>query len=599
MCGVVGFIDKKNKLSKQEFSSVLDKMLNSVVHRGSDGSGVFVKNSIGVAHARLAILDLTNEGIQPMTRNNVTISYNGEIYNFHGIKKQLEKNYKFKSNTDTEALLYLYLEKKNKLFNNLMGMFAFSVIDFNDNTVLLAVDRFGIKPLYYMDTDDWFAWSSEVKSFAYMPKFEFALNGAILAEQFVFRSIADRQTIYKNVFKMLPGEYITHSVRDGETRISRHWNLPIDEYSMFPHEINVSNISGLLESSVQEHMLSDVPVGVQLSGGVDSSLISAILVKNSKLSTRPHSFSIGLDDPKWNEFRYSRIVADQLRTRHHEIIFTEEEFCHKLPIATYHLDEPVNHSHTVPMQILAEYAKNDVTVLLSGEGADEVFGGYIRYKKFLTHTKVEDVDVLLSNAFNVPDEVSKFTSFLPKYGFKFRKDLLRQVFDQSIQRKLSWYDINTYLTPLLVRQDKVGMKSSLENRVPFLDSKLVSAGFCLQDAEKYDGKETKALIKEIALRYLPQDLVYREKVGFGQPLHEWFNNKSGLGAYLDYFFHFQYNPDVFNYIYIKELSIVHKSGIVNYSSVLWTFVTFEIWSLIFIRKMNPADIWFKVKEFQK
>src|SRR3989344_2930482 len=413
MCGVVGFIDKKNKLSKQEFSSVLDKMLNSVVHRGSDGSGVFVKNSIGVAHARLAILDLTNEGIQPMTRNNVTISYNGEIYNFHGIKKQLEKNYKFKSNTDTEALLYLYLEKKNKLFNNLMGMFAFSVIDFNDNTVLLAVDRFGIKPLYYMDTDDWFAWSSEVKSFAYMPKFEFALNGAILAEQFVFRSIADRQTIYKNVFKMLPGEYITHSVRDGETRISRHWNLPIDEYSMFPHEINVRNISGLLESSVQEHMISDVP--------------------------------------ECNEFRYSRIVADQLRTRHHEIIFTEEEFCHKLPIATYHLDEPVNHSHTVPMQILAEYAKNDVTVLLSGEGADEVFGGYIRYKKFLTHTKVEDVDVLLSNAFNVPDEVSKFTSFLPKYGFKFRKDLLRQVFDQSIQRKLSWYDINTYLTPILVR----------------------------------------------------------------------------------------------------------------------------------------------------
>ena len=592
MCGITGFVDKKGKLSQEEKNKLLEKMLASIRHRGNDGAGVYVHGSVAIAHARLSIIDLSKTADQPMQNDNddIVLSFNGELYDHQNIRKELEKKHKFHtSHSDTETLLRAYEEWGEDCVGKFRGMFAFSVYDLIREHIFLAVDRFGIKPLYYVDTQDWFAWSSEIKSLLLLPGVTRDMNNEVLGEHMIFRSIAGPQTLFKNIYKILPGESLRYIIKDNSVVKKTYWRL--NEYKfLFASSDRQAEITRLLKRSVAEHMLADVPVGVQLSGGVDSSLISALVKQVIPKDQELHSFSIGLSEPEWNEFPHSRLVAKMLGTVHHEIIFTEEDFCRSLPIATYHLDEPINHSHSVPMMLLAEYAAKHVKVLMSGEGADEVFGGYRRYVDLLNSNPTLE-SIMLSSAFSQEKSVQPFMSGIFNADLSFRGRLLNDMKSDDPYYQVAIYDLATYVTPLLLRQDKMGMRSTLENRVPFLDHDLVLSGLHLNDYEKIERGEAKALLKKIASEFLPNEIIYRPKVGFGQPISAWLRNENGLGRYLRLLSAPKIERSFFNYVAINSVINAHLSGVEDNSGALWTLLNLELWMQIFFDGKSPESIW--------
>ena len=343
-----------------------------------------------------------------------------------------------------------------------------------------------------------------------------------------------------------------------------------------------------LERSVYEHLLADVPVGVQLSGGVDSSLVVALASRHKKdLNT----FSIGLADQDWNEFEYSRIVAKQYGTIHHELVFTEEDFCRELPRLTYFHDEPISHSHSVPMFLLAQDARKDVKVLLSGEGADEAFFGYRRYLDLYKQPPNQG-GIIFSNAFGKTDIIKKVLSITydPVAALSYRESILADAVKLSWVDQVSYYDLRTYLPPLLLRQDKMGMAANLENRVPFLDYQLVEFGFSLPEACKINAKDNKILLKKIACQFLPEPLIYRRKCGFAQPLGAWLKNKEGFGAYLKFFNKQNERRAFLNYDFIRNLIAEHSIGGADHTEILWTLIGLELWLRIFIDGIKPEKI---------
>jgi asparagine synthase (glutamine-hydrolysing) len=578
MCGIVGFVDKKLRLTPEEKQQVLEKMLARIKHRGPDGQGTELFPWGGIAHARLSILDLSDAAAQPMwnAQKTLALSFNGEIYNHNEFKRELEQKYTFHTHADTESLLHAYEEWGSDSLTRMRGMFAFNVYDARSRELFFAVDRFGIKPLYYIDTPEWFAWSSEAKAFKELPGFIFEVNESRVSEYLMFRSVAGEETLLKHVHKLLPGQTLTLALDTGNISKSIYWHH---------HATTGANVGDLLKDSVREHMLSDVPVGVQLSGGLDSSLVSALVRRIIPESQELHSFSIGLRDGEWNEFPYSRRVSEALHTVHHELYFDEQSFCRQLPLATYHYDEPINHSHSVPMMMLSAEAKKHATVLLSGEGADELFGGYRRYATFVGRTPMSE-EVVHSNAFSSEKDVRAL--FQGDVDLTDRRATVRNAQAYGID-PLSVYDTQTYLTTLLLRQDKMGMRSGLENRVPFLDHRLVEAAYAIPFAEKMTAEGGKLQLKEFARTLLPEDIVSRPKVGFGQPIDSWLRNCDGLGAYLRALNN-EKKMDFLDKRAISRLVGGHQNGKDN-SRILWTLLNFWLWHKIFIQNEEPESLW--------
>lgn len=590
MCGIAGFVDKRGKYSPEERRILLEKMLAAIRHRGPDGSGIFLEKWGGMVHARLSILDLSEAAGQPMWNEHKTLvlSFNGEIYNHNDFKKQLGA-YTFRTHSDTESLLYGYEEWGRACLLRLKGMFSFSIFDKTREEIFLAVDRFGMKPLYYLDTPEWFAWGSEIKALLVLSNSHVELNTEVLGEHLAFRSIAGSQTLLRNVFKMLPAECLTYSLSSASFKKETYWQMNEQKFSFDEHEYE-KVVRAKIEKSVQEHMLADVPIGIQLSGGLDSSLVSSLVKRNIPKGQELHSFSIGLADSEWNEFTYSRKVADYLQTSHHEIVFSEVDFCAALPIATYHYDEPINHPHSVPMMLLAKEAAKYVKILTSGEGADEIFGGYRRYTKLFASLNIADEPIIMSNAF-VSEEDARVVSPNVNMDLSYRRGILSKAAGRESHYRLASYDLATYLTPLLLRQDKMGMSFGLENRVPFLDHELVIAGLHLPLEEKIFGGEGKILLKKIATEFLPNDIVYRKKVGFAQPLAEWFRNPKGLGAYLS-LLRKPASPRAFlDYEGINHIINEHLLSTKNHAELLWVLITLELWMRIFIDGIAPNSIW--------
>lgn len=588
MCGIVGFLDKKNKLSSTQKQALIEGMVQAIDHRGRDDRGSYIKNNVAVGQTRLSIIDLSPNGAQPFFNQDKTVilSYNGEIYNYQAVNQVLaKKKYVLKSNCDTETLLYAFMDEGVACLKQLNGMFAFSLYDEKSATITLAVDRFSIKPLYYIDTPDWFAWSSEVKSLLLLPGFKAELNEKKLSEYFLFRQVSGAETLFNNIQRVLPAQVITCDLKAGKLSKDRYWKLEKKDFG----QINFEDVLlEKLEHSVSSHLLADVPVGVQLSGGVDSSLVVALASRHKKdLNT----YSIGLADQKWNEFEYSRLVAKKYNTVHHELVFTEDDFCRELPTLTYFHDEPIGHSHSVPMYLLAKEARKDVKVLLSGEGADEVFFGYKRYLN-LYQQPPNTEGVVFSNAIGKIDLMEKVfsPSHSPVATLNYRQNILSAVSDLSWVDQISYYDLQTYLPPLLLRQDKMGMAANLENRVPFLDYQLVEFGFSLPEIYKINNKENKILLKKVASRFLPEQLIYRRKCGFAQPLRAWLKNEEGFGAYLRFFSKQNERRTFLNYDFIRNLIAEHSTDIADHTEILWTLIGLELWLRIFIDGIKPEKI---------
>lgn len=588
MCGIAGFVDKKNSLSHEAKRALLTRMLSSIKHRGPDADGIWLREAVGMAHARLSILDLSSAANQPMWNEDETIgiSFNGEIYNHLQVRKDLPSRQPFRTHSDTETILYSYEAWREACLPKLKGMFAFSIVDTSHQELFLALDRFAIKPLYYLDTPEWFAWSSEAKTLLLLPHFERALSAEGLGEYLLFRSLAGPGTLFKHIRKLLPGEYMTYSLGSNALKVSRYYN-PRHAGEILPHSHHEEHLGSLLRTSVQEHLLADVPVGVQLSGGLDSSIVSALVSENMPPGQKLHSFSIGLADAEWNEFPHSRRVSELLGTVHHELQFTEEDFCKALPQATYHYDEPLNHSHSIPMMFLAQKAKDHVKVLISGEGADEIFGGYTRYSTCVRDRRTESI--LLSNAFSSLEQVRAVLKN-PSHDLSHREKILADTENEGPERRLASYDLATYLPSLLLRQDKMGMKSGLENRVPFLDHVLVETALQLPIEDKISTVEGKILLKKIAEKYLPYDIVHRKKVGFGQPIASWMRNEKGLGSYLSLLTKPAIERDYINYDAVRRMVDEHQRGS-DHSRILWTLLMLEVWSKMFIDVVPYELVW--------
>ena len=540
-------------------------MGDTIAHRGPDGHGEVLtpyNNTylLGLAHRRLSIVDLSKLGHQPMSSpdKNVFIIFNGEIYNFPSLRKELkDKGHTFKSETDTEVLLHAYLEWGIACLEKLEGMFAFALYDARSNDFYLVRDRMGVKPLYYYKDEDGMVFGSELKPIMMHPGFKKSLNKHALSLFLYHGYITAPHTIFENTYKLEPGTYL--HFKNGKISQKTYWSLKekfknrvIKNQS---EEAWVEELDKLLTTSVKSRMVSDVPIGCFLSGGIDSSLITALMQKES--STPIKTFTIGFNEAKFNEAPYAKEVARHLGTDHHEEYLSVKEAQALIPDIPTYYDEPFADSSQLPTMLLCRTAKKHVTVALSGDGGDELFCGYGRYddiirlKKYEKYSKLGKKAPFLKSLIKTVSSNSKVTQFFElhnensiinsgylNYLNNFRiirghnPSLEAKYWDilsltNNFQEKHMLQDLITYLPDdILTKVDRASMGCSLEARVPFVDShQTVGGSFDIPHHLKYKNGNKKYILKKILDRYVPQSLIDRPKMGFGVPVYTWIRNE--------------------------------------------------------------------------
>jgi asparagine synthase (glutamine-hydrolysing) len=635
MCGITGYIKTNNSLI--ETTDVVRNMLIAQQHRGPDDSGIMafsLKDQTAKEYGheqtqiidqpfegilgfnRLSILDLSKNGHQPMCSpdGKVMLMLNGEIYNAFDMKPALQADgYSFKSTSDTEVVLYLYLKFGFEgMVNKLNGMFAIVVVDLRESKLYITRDRFGIKPMYCYNQNGVLAFSSELKCFYALDEFKAELNNSMLDEYLIFRNNL-HDTLIKGVQRLVPGHYYSFTHDDGFTS-TQYFN--INDYNRQANDTSFSyemeKLQQVLKTSVQSQLMSDVKLGCQLSGGIDSSLVTW-LAKEIKQDDLLESVSIVFDNKNFTEKPFIDKVADQLDIISHQFPLNSDYYQQQLQKACWHFEHPVNHPNTIGIFLLAQRAKEYVTVLLSGEGADEVFGGYARFyaamypytnKKFyagLKNTTSGKLSYLnhYANPFaraNIdvasmsPDMA---TSLMPHFDYGKATSKREHIFNSltgSVFDKQVKYDIATYLPDLLTRQDKMSMAHSIENRVPFLDNEVVAHSFNIpvsylikrkaaesKNAEKY-------ILKKMCARVFGDAFAFRDKMGFGIPVRE-FMSKPPFNSYLRE----QILPGIKkrNFLntvkieqWINQLSKIQPAEM----DALWVVVSLEIWMQQFIDK---------------
>lgn len=633
MCGIICYINT-NKAPIRD-TGVAVKMLRVQKHRGPDDSGLRAFSLTSgeslemnvdqqcyidgcyegiLGFNRLSILDLSINGHQPMvsTDGRVLLAFNGEIYNAFDFKKELQDwGFVFKSSTDTEVVLALYLKLGfDGMLRRLNGMFAIVIIDLNRRGVFIARDRFGIKPLYFFSNENILAFSSELKSFQFIENFSFQLEENKLDEYLIFRSNLTG-TLFKNIESLSPGHYLYYSHEDG--LVSKKF-FDINTFSRAAPESDcietyTEKLVGLLNNSVRIQLMSDVKLGCQLSGGIDSSLVSWLSKKNSKKGSF-ETVSIVFKNPLYSEERYINAVTESLGLISHKFLLESDYFLDNIEKATWHLESPINHPNTIAIYKLSQLAKKYVTVLLSGEGADEVFGGYERFyemaypyrTRMLFHAFHKNLfsplnlvkyfnheyRAIVANSFLQPTMAQRIrNSFSITKSLEERLILYRTLTGSLFDRQIK-YEILSFLPDLLIRQDKMSMAHSIENRVPFLDNDLVEYSFGIpekilllrQNSEEYNTQ--KYILKKIAALAFGNEIAFRKKMGFGIPLRDYFNNTE-FYEYLQC----KIAPSIkdrglFNYEYIFKL-LSKTENISNQEiEALWVVLSFEIWATIFL-----------------
>ena len=640
MCGITGYINLDHKPVSD--STVVSRMLRAQKHRGPDDSGIRAFNlQIGfscevdsagpvsfdtecegiLGFNRLSILDLSLNGHQPMVSpdGQVLLTLNGEIYNAFDHKDSLEDwGYRFKSTTDTEIVLALYLRYGfEEMLTRLNGMFAIVVVDLTKRELLITRDRFGIKPMYYTASQKTLAFSSELKSFRFIPGFSFNLAEEQLDEYLLFRNNLNG-TLFNGVDTLKPGYYLRFSHSDG-INIKRYFDLNDYSRSNSDHpELSVfgSRLEGWLSSSVKRQLMSDVKLGCQLSGGIDSSLVTWLANRNSDKGNF-EAVSIVFNDERFSEEKYIDRVTKSLDIPGHKFLLDAEYFLENIEKASWHLEAPINHPNTIAIYKLSQSAKEYVTVLLSGEGADEVFGGYARFydigypfqSRRLLHEIKKNILRPLSFAkyFDHESRAMMATSFMTETmaimlrkefqgerAIAQRRSLYRSLSGSLFDRQVK-YEMLSFLPDLLIRQDKMSMAHSIENRVPFLDNEVVENSFTIPEKflllrKSPEGYNTeKYLLKKMAVASFGSDFAFRDKMGFGIPVREFF-----------------LYPDFLRYLNERVLPGIRKRGLfdirlisgwisnirsLKYYEVeaLWVVVSFEIWAAIYLD--NSYDNW--------
>ncbi|MBM2820990.1 MAG: hypothetical protein HW405_750 [Candidatus Berkelbacteria bacterium] len=620
MCGIAGFVGQGTEEN-------LESMIDAIKYRGPDDRGFFFKNSVGLAQARLSIIDVSPAGHQPMGNEDGTIwlVFNGEIYNFRQLRLEIEKlnRHHFKSLTDTEVIIHLYEEVGETVFEKLHGMFAIALFDFKKNKLILARDRIGKKPLYWGVFNTTIIFGSELKAVLRHPlaKKEIDLNS--LNKYLACEYVPTPFSIFKNIYKLEPGSYLVW--QNNAARKVKFWQLDFSGESNRPFPEVVSTLGDKIERAVQQRLVADVPLGIFLSGGLDSSTIAYYAQKNC--SRQIKTFSIGFEETSFDESRYANKISNFLGTEHHREILSSKAAQELIPVIGQLADEPLADASIIPTYFLSKFTRQLVTVALGGDGGDELFAGYptfqaqqlrefyLKMPNFFRKNVVEKIINLLPTTdknLSLEFKFKKFISgidenimhthqlWLGSFNKLQRKQLLREdiwrelenknVYEETdqytreaaggnINNTLLYVYLRTYLMDgVLVKVDRASMYNSLEIRSPFLDQAVVDFCFHLPYDYKQRLFRSKRILKELMADKLPIETVFRAKKGFGVPLARW------LRGDLKNFCNEILSEDniekngLFNFRYIDNLKQQHFTGRSNHRKLLWTLIMWQMWT---------------------
>ena len=614
MCGICG-INWNDK-------NLIQNMTDILQHRGPDQQGIFINDHVSLGSRRLSILDISERGRQPIHNEDesIFVVHNGEIYNFEEIKKNLQKKgHEFHSNTDTEVVVHSYEEWGQNCVNKFNGMFAFAIWDSTKQELFLARDRLGIKPLFYFFDSEKFLFSSEIKSILLDPLIKKEIDPIALHYYLGYEYVPAPLTMFKGIKKLLPAHTLT--LNKGTITTRKYWNL-IYSNSRQNEEYYSKRIYNLLKESVERRLISDVPIGAFLSGGIDSSALVGFM---SQAMEKPvKTFSIGYEDETYSELEYAQQISDYFCTDHKEIMIDPYSIDLYDKII-WHLDEPMSEFSLLPAYIFCKNARQEVTVALSGEGGDELFAGYERfiaskiddyYKMIPRVIRTNTVSRLVNKIPPTSEKkgpinfLKRFIegSDLPAIGRQMRwqyfsnSDEERELYSKSffsqtkninplsymdkyfqkcnIQDKLNrelFVEINTWLVNnVLIKVDKMSMANSLEVRVPFLDHILVEFCATIPGNLKLKGLTTKYIFKKAMRKFLPENIIHRKKQGFSFPIKNWLREQ--LRDYMtDLLNNSKINKKYFNNYYINKLINQHLRGTHNHSHRLWALITLELW----------------------
>ena len=616
MCGIYGFSLKK--FSKNP-KSVLKKMSEKIYHRGPDQTGLYIDDNVAMGIQRLSILDIKN-GTQPIYSNNkrYVIVHNGEVYNYLKLKNYLQKKgYQFETNTDTEVIVNLFQHKGKKCLNDLNGMFAFAIYDLKKKEIFIGRDRYGIKPIYFYYDVEQFIFASELKGILCHESVKPSISPDSIDLYLTMEYVPSPYTIFNDIYKLEKGHFLLYD--NSKLKKEKWYDISFTPKLMYKKEIDyINKLDTLMKDSVRFRTISDVSIGCFLSGGLDSSLITYYLSEISKEKVK--TFSIGFEDYSFDETNYANIISKHFDTDHNSETFSESKMFELLPNVWKNMDEPFADPSLLPTFLLSHFTNQQVKVCLSGDGADEIFAGYPTY---LAHKIASLIPKQLYSL------ISQTSSFLPvrhknmSFDFKLRQfsrglryrnkerhqywlgsfknnekqkhylkyfknclsneNNLKQILKQNSNELKDWeinleQDFNFYLTDdMLVKIDRTSMANSLEVRVPYLDHNIVEFMVKCPSKLKYHGITSKYLLKQLAKKYLPHEVVNRSKKGFGIPIAKWFcgSLKKPLREILR-------NPNsfvntIFEKGYTNQLMENHFQKKQNNGKMLWTLFTLENW----------------------
>jgi asparagine synthase (glutamine-hydrolysing) len=631
MCGISG-IALSGRRAADVDAAVLLRMRDVLRHRGPDDAGTFIEGPVGLAHRRLSIVDLAT-GHQPMSNadGSVQLVFNGEIYDHAEHRPGLEaRGHVFATHSDTEVIVHLYEEHGPRCVDYLRGMFAFALWNRRTRELFAARDRLGVKPLYYVHTSDGsLFFASEIKALLAAGAVRPELNLAALPDYLANRGTCDDTTLFAGVRRLPAG----HTLRwkDGRIEIERYWDAdPVEAHASPPRTVAdyVDEWRELFRTSVRLQLMSDVPLGMFLSGGIDSSAIAAVM---SGMVERPiETFTVAFDAPEANELEYARVVARAFRTEHHEVLVEPSDFAAALPHLIWHEDEPLGHSASVPLYFVSQLARRHVKVVLTGEGSDELLAGYSRYRTTLLNLSAGRLyhrystqairSVIRGVAGGLaPDALGRklprmflwrspdIDSLYFDNFAVFSRDMQRELFSKKLRghletlnpyagmqrhfdapvsatllQRLLYADLKTYLHELLMKQDQMSMAASIESRVPFLDHKLVEFSTALPDRLKLRGWTTKYVLREAMKGLLPEAILKRRKMGFPVPLGRWFRGE--FRALLDEYVVGERTVarGLFQRDFLRRLAEEHVAGSADHTERLWALVNFEMWQRQFL-----------------
>src|SRR5271167_432776 len=565
MCGIAGIVTADGSYAE---SRVVRRMMEVIAHRGPDADGFYADSGTALGHKRLSIVDLAT-GAQPMTNEDgsLWITYNGEIFNHADLRPALEgAGHRYRSRSDTETILHAYEQYGDQCVCQFRGMFAFAIWDQTHNRLFCARDRLGIKPFYYFWNGRLFAFASEIKALLEHPEISAAANEQFLPEYLAFGYNSGEETMFEGIQKLMPGHTLTLQYGSQPTlEIKQYWDAPCPaSFEQRSDEEWIAECRTRLEDAVRTRLMSDVPLGMFLSGGVDSSAIAALI---KRMTTGPvKTFAVGYSETKFSELSYARHVAERVGTEHNEVVVSMDDFFNALPKLVWHEDEPISWPSSVSLFFAARLASKQVKVVLTGEGSDELFGGYGRYRFYQLNRQWMNAYRGVPSSFrtgvrnmlssspvlsaslrrklghtvlgrNTSIESLYLDNFYCAFGADEQKQFLTQDYTanpyasflkywESVKRsptlsRLLYSDQKTYLVELLMKQDQMSMACSIESRVPFLDHRFVEFAASVPSHMKLRGREGKYILKKAVGDLLPQSIIYRKKLGFPTPVHDW------------------------------------------------------------------------------